>query len=129
MIYTDTIASRIIEVCDVCTNGNMSTFARELGVTPAYISKLKNAPNRVPGSRTISDICRVFGVNEKWLRSGEGKMFLPRPRGEEIGDIVKAAARHDPEEAAKFFRALLEDMSDAEIVLMYEILRRHFPQK
>lgn len=39
------------------------------------------------------------------------------------------AARHDPEEAAKFFRALLEDMSDAEIVLMYEILRRHFPQK
>ncbi len=81
------------------------------------------------GSRTISDICRAFGVNEKWLRLGEGKMFLPRPRGEEIGDIVKAAARHDPEEAAKFFRTLLEDMSDAEIVLMYEILRRHFPEK
>lgn len=34
---------------------------------------------RVPSSQVISLICREFGVNEKWLRTGEGEMFIPAP--------------------------------------------------
>ena len=29
-----------------------------------------------PSDRTIADICREFNVNENWLRTGEGKMFV-----------------------------------------------------
>ena len=29
-----------------------------------------------PSDRTITDICREFNVNENWLRTGEGKMFV-----------------------------------------------------
>ena len=29
-----------------------------------------------PSDRTIADICRVFGVSEVWLRTGDGEMFL-----------------------------------------------------
>ena len=82
---------------------------------------------RSPSDAIIVSICREFGVNEEWLRTGKGEMFLPKSRGQEIGEIVKAAAQHDPETAAKFFSSLLEEMSDAEIVLMYEIFKRHFP--
>ena len=81
---------------------------------------------RSPSDAIIVSICREFGVNEEWLRTGKGEMFLPKSRGQEIGEIVKAAAQHDPETAAKFFSSLLEEMSDAEIVLMYEIFKRHF---
>lgn len=124
----NTISDRIRIIIDELCGGNRSKFAREINVSAQFAAQLYDG-SRIPSDRTISDVCRVFNINEPWLRNGTGRRQPPRPRGEEIGDIVKAAARHDPEEAAKFFRTLLEDMSDAEIVLMYEVLRRHFPEK
>jgi transcriptional regulator with XRE-family HTH domain len=48
--------------------------------------------NIVPSDRTISDICRVFGVSETWLRTGEGEMLVPVTRDEQIaafmGDLL-----------------------------------------
>ena len=101
-------------------------FADKIGLSRNYVAMIEIG-QREPSDRTILDICREFGVHEDWLRTGKGEMFLPKSRGQEIGEIVKAAAQHDPETAAKFFSSLLEEMSDAEIVLMYEIFKRHFP--
>lgn len=45
-----------------------------------------------PSDRTISDICHELNVNETWLRTGEGEMFVKLSRSEEIsafmGDIL-----------------------------------------
>lgn len=41
-----------------------------------------------PSERTISDICRVYDVNEIWLRTGEGEMFKPRTREMEIASYL-----------------------------------------
>ena len=100
-------------------------FGARIGVSQGLVSQMCTG-RTAPSERTIADICREFNVNEAWLRTGKGEMFLPKSRGQEIGEIVKAAAQHDPETAAKFFSSLLEEMSDAEIVLMYEIFKRHF---
>lgn len=102
-------------------------FSTILGLTKNFISLLETG-ERTPSDRTIIDICVKFGVSETWLRTGEGDPFLPKTREEEIGEIVKAASNNDPDEAIKFFTALLEDMSEAEIMLMYEVFRRHFPK-
>lgn len=46
----------------------------------------------IPSDRTIADICREFHVNEEWLRTGEGEMFVQRSRDEELaaffGDLL-----------------------------------------
>ncbi len=111
-----TIAERILEVVEA-TGGNMSAFARRIDVTPAYISKLKNEPDRVPSDRTLSDICKEFNVNPKWLRDGTGVMFMPKPEDDTayindlLGDldnplydtikaILKAYAECSPEDKA-----------------------------
>lgn len=107
-------------------NLNQEDFGKRIGAKQSTVTAYE-CGNRVPMDVTITSICREFGVNEEWLRTGKGEMFLPKSRGQEIGEIVKAAAQHDPETAAKFFSSLLEEMSDAEIVLMYEIFKRHFP--
>ena len=107
-------------------NLNQEDFGKRIGAKQSTVTAYE-CGNRVPMDVTITSICREFGVNEEWLRTGKGEMFLPKSRGQEIGEIVKAAAQHDPETAARFFSSLLEEMSDAEIVLMYEIFKRHFP--
>lgn len=91
-----TIAERITQLV-VELGGNMSTFARRINVTPAYISKLGKNPDAVPSDRTISDICREFGINEEWLRTGSGEKYAPKDRETEIADAVaKIYKANDP---------------------------------
>lgn len=105
-----------------------SDFAGEINLSRNYIAMIEIG-QREPSERTIADICEKFNVREEWLRTGKGDIFRPVGRGEEIGQIVRSAAQKEPEEAVNFFRGLLEGMSDAEILLMYEVFKRHFPQK
>jgi len=68
-------------------NLKRSDFAAGIGVTPSAISHLCSG-NIEPSSRTISDICRVYSVNEAWLRTGVGEMFLPRSNKDEIAGFL-----------------------------------------
>lgn len=86
----DTIAERILEIVER-NGGNMSAFARRINVTPAYISKLKNDPSRIPSDRVLIDICREFDINEEWLRYGTGTMEKQRSRSQEIINFAKTS--------------------------------------
>lgn len=43
---------------------------------------------RSPSDAVISLICREFNVNEEWLRTGQGEMFVPRTRNQIITDFA-----------------------------------------
>jgi transcriptional regulator with XRE-family HTH domain len=58
-------------------------FAKRLGLSQPFVSKICTGDSK-PSDRTISDICREFGCNEVWLRTGEGEPFKERSREEEI---------------------------------------------
>ena len=103
-------------------------FGKPIGMTDSEIKNIENGLTQLK-EKTIPLICREYNVREEWLRTGQGGIFLPMGRGEEIGQIVRSAAQKDPEEAVSFFRGLLEGMSDAEILLMYEVFKRHFQTK
>ena len=62
-------------------------FAEALNLSKNFISLLETG-NRIPSDRTISDICREFNINEIWLRTGEGQMFVQLSRDEEIGAFL-----------------------------------------
>ena len=62
-------------------------FAKRLNISQPYVSELCVGKTR-PSDRTIYDICREFKVNEKWLRTGEGEMFLKPTKDEELRDFV-----------------------------------------
>ena len=102
------ISKRIASVVDAKYNGNKSAFAREIKITPAYAAQLYSG-QRIPSERTIVDIARVCGVNQMWLRSGEGDMFQAMTEDEELaaylGDVMN-------DETASFRRRLTIEMKN-----------------
>nr|DAE36551.1 MAG TPA: helix-turn-helix domain protein [Caudoviricetes sp.] len=85
-----TINERIAAV--VKASGMTKTaFAEKINVSQPHVSRMVSGES-IPSDRTISDICRVFGVSETWLRTGEGEMRLNLDRTEELkaifGDIM-----------------------------------------
>lgn len=53
-------------------NLSQEEFGNKIGITSrSHISSLESG-RRAITDRIINDICREFGVNEVWLRTGEG---------------------------------------------------------
>lgn len=59
-------------------------FAERLNLSKNFVWMLEKG-ERTASDRTISDICREFGVNENWLRTGEGEAAIKKTRSQEIG--------------------------------------------
>ena len=53
-----------------------SDFGKRVGVGKTAISKIEKNENSLT-DRMFNSIRREFNVNEDWLRSGDGDMFLP----------------------------------------------------
>lgn len=73
-----------------------TAFGEKIGLTQNYIALIEGG-QRDPGDRTIRDICREFGVNEMWLRTGNGEMYLPQDREAEMTGLVKSLMNDSPE--------------------------------
>ena len=61
-------------------------FAKEIYISNGYIAELE-CEHRKVNDRIIHLISLNFGVNEKWLKTGEGEMFFNTP-GEKLQRMV-----------------------------------------
>lgn len=85
-----------------------STFADRLHISRPFASELCSGAKQ-PSDRTISDICRVFGVSEAWLRDGVGEMYVRRSANEELAILVNDLMSDADESFRKrFVTALME---------------------
>lgn len=116
----ETIAERLTNLIN--TLGIRKTqFAQDLGITQSSVSTMCSGKSN-PSSQTLAAICRIYHVNEKWLRSGEGEMFLPRTKGTEMGDIVGQAMTRDAEAERQKMMDMISRLTDGEIVLLAQLL-------
>lgn len=67
-----------------------TAFAAKLNVSTAHISKICSGEGNL-SDRTISDICRIFDIQEDWLRHGLEPMRAAKSREEEIAELVGSA--------------------------------------
>lgn len=89
-------------------NLSQEEFGKRLGVTKAAISRLESGINN-PTEQMILSICREFNVNEEWLRTGQGEMFIELDREDEItkwlGSLMK------PDDDNEFTRRFIHMLS------------------
>ena len=64
-----------------------SEFGEKIGLKGNTITNYENNL-RTPSDAVIYSICREFNVSERWLRTGEGQMFLELRRADEIAAYV-----------------------------------------
>lgn len=99
-----------------------SEVAKRLGISGPFVSELCSGA-KSPSDRTISDICREFNVNETWLRTGEGEMFVSISRDEEIKEFVGRLLHDEPDSFRKRLVSVLAKLTEDEWAILEEKAR------
>ena len=92
-------------------NLTLEKFGKRIGITAASCSNIESGKTN-PSNQTIQAICKEFGCNEIWLRTGEGYPFQEESRQEQIMRFA-AQTVHGSDEFKKSFVSMLAKL-DAE---------------
>lgn len=84
---------------------SQEAFANKIGLKGSSLSLIESNQRNVTNQNIIS-ICREFGANEDWLRTGSGSMFEEMSRAEKAAQIVGAALGSGDEFILNTFIAL-----------------------
>lgn len=79
-------------------------FAKRLNVSSAFVSQMCSGAAK-PSDRTISDICREFGVNRIWLETGEGEPYTRLTVEEELAEIFGKVLAGSPDVKSRMIKA------------------------
>lgn len=97
-----------------------SEFAKRINVSQPHVSRMCSGETQ-PSERTISDICREFGVNEEWLRYGKGKMPSSVSRDKEIATLMRSSLRGSEEFKEAVIQAV-KSRSEKELEVLEKML-------
>ena len=82
-----------------------SEFGDKIGVKGNTITNYENG-NRSISDAVILSICREYGCDETWLRTGEGEMHLPVNRDQAITDFMADILKGSPDFRTKLVGVL-----------------------
>lgn len=102
-------------------------FADRIGSARDNIAGYETG-RRNPSVAVISLICTKFNVNEEWLRTGNGEMFIELTRDEQIERFVGDTLKSEDDSFKKKFISMLAalDESDWEVLQkMVELLQQN----
>lgn len=95
-------------------------FADALNISKSTIEAYEYR-NVTVTDRTVNDICRVFHVNEDWLRSGEGEMFLAPTREAEIAEMAARMFKAEDSDYRFQLERILNTVDDEQMEALFNI--------
>ena len=100
---------------------NQTDFGSKIGVKQSAVAAYESG-SRTPLDSVIVSICREFGVNERWLRTGEGEMLMHLSREEEIMRFAATVIRDPDSEFQRQLIATMARLEPAQWKLMEQML-------
>ncbi len=102
-------------------NIKKAEFAKRLNLSQPFVSELCSGI-KSPSDRTIADICREFNVSERWLRTGEGDMFVQLSRDEEIAAFMGDILKGEDDNFKRRFIAMLSKLDENDWELLEKMI-------
>lgn len=87
-------------------NLTQQEFADRLSIKRGAVANYEVGRN-TPSDSVIALICREFNVSERWLRSGEGEMFLPQDDAAELMMLAGRFLGSEPTEFQQRFARMI----------------------
>ena len=91
----------------------LDKFGERLGVKKSALSKIERGENG-DSEQMFKSVCREFNVNENWLRTGEGEMFVQRTLDEEITSFIQSIQLEKDDSFKKKFIKMLSSLDEAD---------------
>lgn len=101
----------------------LDKFGEKLCVTKQTISRIENGVNNLTDQMAKS-ICREFNVNENWLRTGEGEMFIRLNRQQEIAKLSADLFKSEEESFKSRLIMALAELDDDDWRLLESIANK-----
>ena len=108
-------------------------FAEKLGLSRNFINQVENGKKNV-SDRTISDICKKIiiegrTINEEWLRTGQGEMFVNLSRDEEIARFVGTILNTEEDSFQRDFISMLAKLNESDWKVLEKMALSIYSQK
>ena len=75
---------------------SQTEFAEKILVSRSAVCKMESGENS-PSEQTVKLICQEFNVNQDWLRTGNGEMFVELSKDEQISAMLGEIQRSGDE--------------------------------
>ena len=97
-------------------------FSKKLNISRANVANIESGRVSIT-ERTIQDICRIFSINEDWLRFGHGDIERPpMGKGNELVELIADLVQTDDDFSKQFIIEYLT-LSDDEKEVIKKIMR------
>ena len=90
---------------------SQAAFGAPFGANRDMINNVENGRAAV-SDIMVASICRTYDVNERWLRTGEGEMFIQISRDQEIMDFVADTMQDDKDNFRRRFLLALSRLPE-----------------
>lgn len=98
----------------------LEKFGEKIGIKKSSLSQIENGKVNVT-DRVIKSICREFNVNEHWLLTGDGDMFLRLSRNDEIAAYVARVMKDEDAYYQQKMLAFLTKLSPEMVQKLIEV--------
>lgn len=105
-------------------------FGEIIGIKKAAISKIENGENSLSKGNLLA-ICRQFNVNKEWLINGNGEMFTPKSKEDEIRNFFENAISSDSDIAKiqRKFISTLVSLDEEEWIVLDRFMKHYIYSK
>lgn len=103
-------------------------FAQDLGLSRVFITQVECGREKF-SDRSIRDICRIYNVNENWLRTGEGSPSIPLTKRQELTEFFNSVLEEEPDSIRRIFIETFSKLPYEAWVLLDQLAEEYVKNK